>query len=90
MGKITGKIIKKIAEKVLKGDKRISYRPADDLEPEYDKLKEEVVAKGYYTQEEDVLSYASFPEVAENFFKWRKAKNEGVDSDMAKSGVYPV
>lgn len=79
-----------IAEKILKGEKRIDYRPADDLAPEYEKLKAEVVAKGYYTQEEDVLSYASFPEVAENFFKWRKAKQEGIDQDMAKTGVYPV
>ena len=79
-----------IASKVLGDEKRITYRPADDLEPEYEQLKAEVVAKGYYTQEEDVLSYASFPEVAENFFKWRKAQREGVDADLAKGGVYPV
>lgn len=79
-----------IAEIVLKGEKRIDHRPADDLEPEYEKLKAELIAKGFYTQEEDVLSYASFPEIAETFFKWRKAKNEGVDSDLAKTGVYPV
>ena len=78
------------AEKVLKGEKPITHRFADDLAPEYDKLKAEVMEKGYYTQEEDVLSYASFPEVAENFFKWRKAKNEGVDNDLIKTGVYPV
>lgn len=89
-GRVPMPIDEKVAEKVLKGEKRITYRPADDLEPEYEKLKAEVIEKGYYTQEEDVLSYASFPEVAENFFKWRKAKNEGVDSDLAKSGVYPV
>ena len=89
-GQLPMPVNEEVADKVLKGEKRITYRPADDLEPEYEKLKAEVVAKGYYTQEEDVLSYASFPEVAENFFKWRKAKNEGVDSDMAKSGVYPV
>ncbi len=89
-GQLPMPVNEEVAKKVLKGEKRIDYRPADDLEPEYEKLKAEVVAKGYYTQEEDVLSYASFPEVAENFFKWRKAKNEGVDSDMAKSGVYPV
>ncbi len=75
---------------VLKGEKKIDYRPADDIAPEYEKIKAEVVEKGYYTQEEDVLSYASFPEVAENFFKWRKAKDEGVDDTLAKSGVYPV
>ena len=89
-GKVPMPVNEEIAEKILKGEKRITYRPADDLEPEYEKLKAELVAKGYYTQEEDVLSYASFPEVAENFFKWRKAKDQGVDADLAKSGVYPV
>ncbi len=89
-GQLPMPVNEEVAEKVLKGEKRISYRPADDLEPEYEKLKNELVEKGFYTQEEDVLSYASFPEVAENFFKWRKAKNEGVDSDLAKTGVYPV
>ena len=89
-GQLPMPVNEEVAEKVLKGEKRITYRPADDLEPEYEKIKAEVVAKGFYTQEEDVLSYASFPEVAENFFKWRKARNQSVDSDLAKSGVYPV
>lgn len=89
-GQLPMPVNEEVAEKILKGAKRITYRPADDLEPEYEKLKAEVVEKGYYTQEEDVLSYVSFPEVAENFFKWRKAKNEGVDSDLLKTGVYPV
>ncbi len=89
-GQLPMPVNEEVAAKVLKGEKRIDYRPADDLAPEYEKLKAEVVEKGYYTQEEDVLSYASFPEVAENFFKWRKAQREGVDADLAKSGVYPV
>ena len=89
-GQLPMPVNEEVAEKVLKGEKRIDYRPADDLAPEYESLKAEVVAKSYYTQEEDVLSYASSPEVAENFFKWRKAKNEGVDGDLAKTGVYPV
>ena len=89
-GQLPMPINEEVAGKILKDEKRITYRPADDLEPEYEKLKAEVIAKGYYTQEEDVLSYASFPEVAENFFKWRKAKNDGVDGDLAKTGVYPV
>lgn len=89
-GQLPMPVNEEVAEKILKGAKRITYRPADDLEPEYEKLKAEVVKKGYYTQDEDVLSYASFPEVAESFFKWRKAKNEGVDADLMKTGVYPV
>ena len=89
-GKLPMPVNEAVAEKVLKGEKRIDYRPADDLQPEFEALKAEVIAKGYYTQDEDVLSYASFPEVAENFFKWRKAKNEGVDAGLAEGGVYPV
>ena len=55
-------------------------------------LTEKVKADGFYTQEEDVLSYALFPEVATNFFKWRKAKDTGVDTDLASNPnkVYPV
>ena len=89
-GQLPMPVNEEVAAKILKGEKRINYRPADDLAPEYEKLKAEVIAKGYYTQEEDVLSYASFPEVAENFFKWRKAAKDKVDTDLAKTGVYPV
>lgn len=72
--------------------KPIDYRPADDLQPEYETFKSELKEKGYYEKEEDVLSYAVFEQVAENFFKWRKAKNEGVDKDLAAKAdkVYPV
>ncbi len=89
-GQLPMPVNEEVAAKVLKGEKRITYRPADDLKPEYESLKAELIQKGYYTQEEDVLSYASFPEVAENFFKWRKAAKQGVDRDLGKTGVYPV
>jgi oxaloacetate decarboxylase alpha subunit len=79
-----------IAEKVLKGAERISCRPADLLQPEYEAVKKTVQELGYYEKEEDVLSYAVFEQVAENFFKWREAQKESVDRDLAKSGIYPV
>ena len=47
-------------------------------------------ANGYYEKEEDVLSFAVFEQVAENFFKWRAAQKDGVDREQAKSSVYPV
>ncbi len=78
------------AKKVLNGAERIACRPADLLEPEYEAIKQKVVDLGYYEKEEDVLSYAVFEQVAENFFKWREAQKKGVDRDMAKQGVYPV
>ncbi|MBQ8296111.1 MAG: pyruvate carboxylase subunit B [Clostridia bacterium] len=79
-----------IASKVLAGAERITCRPADLLKPEYEDIKKKVIELGYYEKEEDVLSYAVFEQVAENFFKWREAQKNGVDRDMAKTGVYPV
>ena len=47
--------------------------------------------KEYYTQEEDVLSYALFGETALNFFKWRMARDKGVDKNLIDDKkVYPV
>ncbi|MBQ7408815.1 MAG: oxaloacetate decarboxylase subunit alpha [Clostridia bacterium] len=80
-----------VFKKVVGDEPVITCRPADLIEPEYEKFKEEI--KEYYTQEEDVLSYALFNQVAINFFKYRLAKNKGVDKDLAeKNGnkVYPV
>ena len=79
-----------VAAKVLNGAERITCRPADLLQPEYEEIKKKVVDLGYYEKEEDVLSYAVFEQVAENFFKWREAQKNGVDRDLAKTNVYPV
>ena len=79
-----------IVKKVLGSTDRITYRPADDLAPEYDKIKAEMME--YYEQEEDVLSYALFPQVAVNFFKYRQAKKYGIDNNILdkKNMVLPV
>ena len=79
-----------VAKKVLGDIQRITCRPADLLAPEYESIKEKLISLGYYEKEEDVLSYAVFEQVAENFFKWRAAQNDGVDRDMAKGEAYPV
>lgn len=47
----------------------ITHRPADDIAPQMDALKQELAEKGYANASvEDVLSYALFPEVALSFF----------------------
>lgn len=79
-----------VASKVLGNLERITCRPADLLQPEYEDIKKKVIELGYYEKEEDVLSYAVFEQVAENFFKWREAQKKGVDRDLAKTEVYPV
>ena len=89
-GKLPMPIDEEVAKKALGDAERITCRPADLLSPEYEEIKKKVIELGYYEKEEDVLSYAVFEQVAENFFKWREAQKKGVDRDMAKSGVYPV
>ncbi|MBR1702006.1 MAG: oxaloacetate decarboxylase subunit alpha [Lachnospiraceae bacterium] len=79
-----------VIDKVIPGEKRITCRPADLLENEMDKLESEM--KEYKQQDEDVLSYALFPQVATDFFKYRQAQQEKVDLSQAdtKNGAYPV
>ena len=89
-GKLPLPVNEEVAKKVLGNTERITCRPADLLKPEYEEVKKKVIELGYYEKEEDVLSYAVFEQVAENFFKWRAAHKDGVDKDLAKTGVYPV
>ncbi len=89
-GKLPMPINEEVAKKVLGDTKRITYRPADDLKPEYEDIKKKVIEMGYYEKEEDVLSYDVFEQGAENFFKWIEAQKDGVDRDLAKGNVYPV
>jgi oxaloacetate decarboxylase alpha subunit len=59
-------------QKLIIGDEApITHRPADDLPPMLDQARKEIIP--YYQQEEDVLSYVLFPEVALEFFKQRAA-----------------
>ena len=68
----------------------IICRPADLIEPQLPKLEEEM--KQWKQQDEDVLSYALFPQVATEFFKYRQAQQTKVDQTMAdtENKAYPV
>ncbi len=79
-----------IKTKIIGDAEQITCRPADLIEPEMDRLREEVAK--WSKQDEDVLSYALFPQVAEDFFKYRLAQEEKIDTDVAdtKSKAYPV
>ena len=70
-------------KKIIGDAEAITYRPADDLKPELDELRETV--KPWAIQDEDVLSYALFPQVAEKFFEWRKNQQYGIDGENADS-----
>ena len=68
----------------------ITCRPADLIPDELDTLRKE--CEQWSQQDEDVLSYALFPQVATDFFKYREAQQTKIDPEMAdtKNGNYPV
>ncbi|MBO7334177.1 MAG: pyruvate carboxylase subunit B [Lachnospiraceae bacterium] len=82
-----------VIDKVIPGEPRSTARSAEATgrtEPELATLESEM--KQYKQQEEDVLSYALFPQVATEFFKYREAQQTKVDTTIAdtKNGAYPV
>lgn len=70
-GKAPGEINLEVMKKALGNETPITTRFADTLEPQFEKTKEEL--KDITTRDEDVLSYISFPQIAEDFFKKRKS-----------------
>ena len=79
-----------VQKKACGDETPITCRPADLLKPELREMEKEVAR--YKQQDEDVLSYALFPQVAVDFFKYREAQQEKVDPTRAdtKAGAYPV
>jgi oxaloacetate decarboxylase alpha subunit len=69
-GMSPGKIDEDLVKRVLGDEKPITKRFADTLEPEFEKIKEKI--KGIAKNDEDVLSYILFPQIAEKFFKYRE------------------
>jgi len=69
-GKLPGEVNPEVCKKAIGDDEVITCRPADLLSPELEKYREET--KDIATCEEDVLSYALFPQVAPKFFAARK------------------
>jgi len=79
-----------VQKKVIGDAEVITCRPADLIEDELEMLEGEI--KQWKQQDEDVLTYALFPQVAIEFFKYREAQQTKVDQSVAdtKYGSYPV
>lgn len=69
-----GPISEEIKRKVLGKKEPISCRPADLLKPGLEQARRDV--GGLAASEEDVLSYALFPEVAKEYFLWRESQQD--------------
>ena len=81
---------KEVQKKAIGDEKPITCRPADLIKPQLDNFRKE--AAQYIQQDEDVLTYALFPQVATDFFKYREAQQTKVDPVAAdtKNKAYPV
>jgi oxaloacetate decarboxylase alpha subunit len=71
-GQAPGEVNQNLVYKVLGDEKPITIRFADTLEPEFDKVKHEL--GDLARNDEDVLSYIAFPQIAEKFFKEREER----------------
>ncbi len=77
-------------KRIIGDEEPIECRPADLLKPELDQLRQECAE--WIEQEEDVLSYAQFDQVAIKFFERRRDKRYGIDADHSDKAakVHPV
>ncbi len=71
-GALPGEVNEEVRRKAIGDDEVITCRPADLLKPELAQLREE--CKDFAKSEEDVLSYALFPQVAKKFFDIRDGR----------------
>jgi pyruvate/oxaloacetate carboxyltransferase len=69
-GEAPGQVSDEMKQKVLGKKAPITCRPADLLKPGLDQARQD--SQGMAESEEDVLTYALFPEIAKDFFQWRE------------------
>lgn len=89
-GKTPVPISDEIRKKIIGEEQPITCRPADLIKPELKKMKNSI--KEYIEQDEDVLSYALFDQVAIKFFENRRAAKYKIEGSIAsmKDKTNPV
>ena len=86
-GRLPAPVNEEVRKKAIGDDKVITCRPADLIEPELKTYADEMKAKGLGKCEEDVLSYAIFPQVAEKFLAERDKAPEEKKAVTDENGV---
>ena len=75
-GKSPAPVSDEIRHLIIGDEKVITVRPADLLEPAYEKMKKEATAAGLVKKEEDVLTYILYPAIAPSFLKGERVVEE--------------
>jgi pyruvate carboxylase subunit B len=75
-GKSPAPVNHEIQKLIIGEDEVITVRPADLLEPAFEKLKDEAEKAGLVKKEEDVLTYILYPAIAPSFLKNERTLEE--------------
>jgi oxaloacetate decarboxylase alpha subunit len=92
-GKTPVPVSDEVARKVIGDEPRVTAAPAELLKPGLAAAREELLKEGDLLEgEEDVLSYALFPQIAAAFFKKRQAAKYGADPELynKERNTYPI
>ena len=81
-GRLPGEVNEEVRKKAIGDAEVITCRPADLIKPEMDEYREKT--KGIAKSEEDVLSYALFPQVAPGFLEKRDHPQPKEDPDAVR------
>jgi oxaloacetate decarboxylase alpha subunit len=89
-GRLPAEVDPDVRKKCIGDAELVTCRPADEIMPELENYRE--LLKDTMEQEEDILTYAMFPQVAPKFFDYRRAKLYQVDPAKldTKNFVHPV
>ncbi len=87
-GALPGKVNEEVRKKCIGDAEVITCRPADLIEPEMEKYRKELGARA--KSDEDVLSYALFPAVADKFFQWRDNPVKEAPAEAPKAAPAPA
>jgi pyruvate carboxylase subunit B len=88
-GKPPGDIPDDIRKMIIGDEPVITVRPADLLEPVYEKMKAQAMAEGLIKKEEDVLTYILYPAIAPSFLKGER-KPEEIPAKKAATPEIPA
>ena len=75
-GKSPGPVSDEIRKLIIGDDEVITVRPADLLEPAYEKMKAEAEKAGLVKKEEDIMTYILYPAIAPSFLKRERSGEE--------------
>jgi methylmalonyl-CoA carboxyltransferase 5S subunit len=92
-GSTLGEKNPEVVKLALEHDKKpvIDIRPADLLKPEWEHLRSQALAiEGCNGSDEDVLTYAMFPQVAPKFFKTRAEGPKNLGKDPSAAAAKPA